>query len=191
MITDPYADSLGLSLGKPSAHIVTVSNSHPHHNSIHRVSGDAKVITGPGEYEIQGFYIRGIGTAPSTEESPANTAYLIQTEGLTLCHLGDLAQPLAGQAKEELRATDILFIPAGGGCTVSPRQALGVINSLDPKIVVPMHFDLKGLQVELGNLEPFLKELGTPDQERQRTLSVTRSSLLQERRVVVLQPSTI
>ena len=190
LLTDPYDGSLGLALGHPSADIVTVSNSHPHHSGVDRVAGDAKVISGPGEYGIQDFYIRGIGTATGEEPKAPNTAFLVEVEGLTLCHLGDLAQPLTRRAREELRGTDILFVPAGGGCTVSPRQAVEVINALDPKIVVPMHFHLEGLRVELDSLETLLRELGAPDEEHRPTLSVTRPNLPQERRVVALLAST-
>ena len=189
LITDPYADSLGLPLGKPTAHTVTISNSHPHHSSSDQVSGDARVIRGPGEYEMHGFFIKGIRAAPSTEQSLDNTAYLFHIDGFTLCHLGDLAEPLAKLAREQLRGVDILFVPAGGGCTLSPTQAAEMVKLLDPKIIVPMHYRTKGVEVELGPLEPFLRELGAPAQEPRPTLSVTNSSLPQERQVVVLQPS--
>ena len=189
LITDPYADTLGLPLGKPTAHIVTISNGHPHHNSSEQVAGDPKVVTGPGEYEIHGFYIKGIRAPSGADQTLDNTAYLIQIDGLTLCHLGDLADPLVRQAREQLRSIDILFVPAGGGCTVSPTQAAELVNLLDPKIVVPMHFHVKGVEVELDSPEPFLRKLGIPNQEPRPTLSVTSASLPQERQVVVLQPA--
>lgn len=189
LITDPYANSLGLPLGKPIAHTVTISNSHPHHSSSDQVSGDARVIQGPGEYEMHGFYIKGVRTGPSTEQTLGNTAYLFQIEGLTLCHLGDLAEPLTKRAREQLRSIDILFVPAGGVCTVSPTQAATLVNSLDPKIIVPMHYQLPGLKVELGPLEEFVRELGIQTQEPRPALAVTASSLPLERQVVVLQPS--
>ena len=115
LLTDPYAGSLGLPLGKPTAHAITISNSHPHHSSSDQVSGDPKVIRGPGEYEMHGFFIKGIRAAPNTAQSLDNTAYLFHIDGCTLCHLGDLAEPLAKQAREQLRGIDILFVPAGGG----------------------------------------------------------------------------
>ena len=62
LITDPFADTLGISMGRREADVVTVSNPHPHHSNAVAIDGDPRVITGPGEYEIANFYITGFGT---------------------------------------------------------------------------------------------------------------------------------
>ena len=189
LLTDPFSNSLGISLGRPAAQIVTVSNSHPHHSNFNDVTGAPKVVQGPGEYGIQQFHIRGIPTYKAGDEGPQNTAYLIHIEGLTLCHVGDLAHPIPGRLTEEFRAKDILFLPVGGGCTLSPAEAAALVNLLEPRMVVPMHFALAGLQVDLEGVDPFLRALGVRDESIQARFTVSRSSLPRERRVTVFQPS--
>ena len=156
LLTDPFPDSLGISLGHPLAHIVTVSNSHPHHSNFRDVAGEPRIIQGPGEYEIQGFYIRGISTGTARGDGLQNTAYVIYVEGMAFCHLGDLPQPPSERVVEEFRAKDVLFIPVGGVCTLSAAEAAPLVTLLEPSVVVPMHFALDGLQLDLDGVEPFL-----------------------------------
>lgn len=189
LLTDPFPHSLGIPFGHPTAHIVTVSNSHPHHSNFHDVAGDPKVVQWPGEYEIQGFFIRGFPSDAAGGEGYQNTAYLIQVEGLTLCHLGDLAWPLPDRLAGEFRAKDILFLPVGGDCTLSATEAARLVHLLEPRVVVPMHFALAGLQINLEGVEPFLRALGVREAEPQSRVSLSRSSLPRERRVLVFQPS--
>src|SRR3989304_3652494 len=93
IITDPYDKSLGYTLGKPTANIVTVSHHHPGHDCVAMVSGKPKIVDGPGEYEISDVIITGI---PSFHDERTgairgkNTAYLIQIDEVAVCHLGDL-----------------------------------------------------------------------------------------------------
>ena len=62
VITDPYSPGLGYSLGKPNARIVTVSHQHPGHSYVQGISGEPRLVTGPGEYEIGSVLIIGIAT---------------------------------------------------------------------------------------------------------------------------------
>src|SRR5689334_17414448 len=95
ILTDPYeGDDWGYPPLAASADVVTVSNSHPHHAGVSSVDGQPRVLRGPGEYEIGGALIWGVRTAPrpAQDGQPVrNTAFVIQLEELTVCHLGDLA----------------------------------------------------------------------------------------------------
>ena len=189
LITDPFSDSLGLSLGNPTATIVTVSHIHPHHDNWNALSDEPQVIKGPGEYELSNIYIRGIGTprSGSEERREVNTIYMMQIEGVTLCHLGDLNQVPSSRQIEELGQSQILFVPAGGVCTLDIPRVSEVINLIDPKIVIPMHYKTDGVEVELGNLDPLLREMAIREAVPRPRLNVTPSNLPDERRLVVLQ----
>jgi len=103
IITDPYDDSIGYSLGRPTAHIVTSSHPHPGHGFTSGVDVASKVIRGPGEYEVCGVFVTGISTfhdAVEGAERGNNTAYVIELDEVVLCHLGDLGHPLSsGQGR--------------------------------------------------------------------------------------------
>jgi len=190
IITDPFPASLGLPMGEPQAVAVTVSHDHPNHSYWQAVKGDPRVLRGPGEYELSGIYITGIMT-PAGEGDPEgkrNTAYLIEMENLKLCHLGDVSSPLSTRQVEELTPLDVLFLPAGGICTVGIPRAVEMVQRLSPKVVVPMHYSLPGLGTALNPLDGFLKEMGLKDLEPQPRLNITATSLPAELRVVILAP---
>ena len=188
LIADPYADSLGLSMGGPSAQAVTMSHHHPHHSHEEGLAGDFRVFRGPGEYEYLGILMRGVMTAPGDGDPPdkRNTAYHIEMEGLRLCHLGDVSSGLSVRNIDELSPVDVLFLPVGGVCTIGLSQALEIVRALGPKVIVPMHYRLPGLTVELGDLDAFLREMGIKEVEPQARLNVTTTNLPAEMRVVVL-----
>lgn len=121
VLTDPYDRSVGRDLGRPTAHIVTVSHHHPDHDNVaavRPVRDRVVVIDGPGEYEVGGILITGVRTFHDKQkgaELGRNTVYVIHLDDIVFCHLGDLAHELSAQQLEEIGSVDVLFVPVGGG----------------------------------------------------------------------------
>ena len=188
LVTDPYDNSIGMSMSRTSAEIVTVSHDHPNHSSVNKVSGSPRVLTGPGEYEIGSFYIRGLGTRRSTSDDgprQVNTIYSIRAEGLSVCHLGDLNESLPPRISDELSKTDILIVPAGGVCTLGVDRAVALVNLIGPRMVIPVHYGSDDSRVELGPLNAFLDEIGATEASPVNRLTITTTNLPRELRVVV------
>src|SRR5262249_43190600 len=146
----------------------TVSNDHPHHSGLAAIEGAPRVLRGPGEYEIGGALIWGVRTQPrknaeTLEPRRKNTAFVIQLEELTVCHLGDLADaPLSAEELARVKDADVLLLPVGGNCTINAKQAADVVAQIEPKLIVPMHYatdETRG-HVELDDVARFCKELG-------------------------------
>jgi L-ascorbate metabolism protein UlaG (beta-lactamase superfamily) len=189
VITDPYSPDLGYSLGKPDASIVTVSHNHPGHSYTQGVGGEPKTVTGPGEYEIGGVLIIGVATfhdGDGGRERGKNTAYLMEIDEISVCHLGDLGHVLTAEQVEELDNVDVLLLPVGGVSTINAPVAAEVVRQLEPKIVVPMHYKTPALSRELEPVEKFLKEIGVNEVTPQPKLSLTKSSLPDSMQVFVL-----
>jgi L-ascorbate metabolism protein UlaG (beta-lactamase superfamily) len=197
ILTDPYE---GSDWGYPplatAANVVTVSNDHPHHAGLSGVAGEPRVLRGPGEYEIGGALIWGIRTARANGTSGGagkNTAFVIQLEELTVCHLGDLAAaPLTVEELTRIKDSDVLLVPVGGHCTINATQAAGVVAQVEPKVIVPMHFatDATRGHVDLDGIERFCRELGASEVSPRARLSVTPTSLPSEPTVVLLERRT-
>ena len=180
VITDPYSPSLGYSLGKPTARIVTVSHQHPGHSYVQGIGGEPRVITGPGEYEISGILIIGIATFHDAERGGKrgrNTIYLMEVDEVSVCHLGDLGHVLTAEQAEELGNVDILLLPVGGVSTINAPAAAEVVRRLEPKVVIPMHYKTEALSWELEPVGRFLKEIGVKEVNSRPKLSFTRTSL--------------
>lgn len=189
MVTDPCARESGYSVGRVTADLVTISNSHPHHAAVDEVAATPTVLDGPGEYEVRGVFVTGVRTHPhkSQERNPRNTAYIITIDDLTVCHLGDLASLLTPEQIELMKDVDVLLVPVGGHCTIGPAEAVEVISQVEPKLVLPMHYATDVSTSELEGVDRFLREMGLGQVEPQPRLNVTRGSLPAEPTVMLLQ----
>jgi L-ascorbate metabolism protein UlaG (beta-lactamase superfamily) len=195
IVTDPYDPYLGFKMPKVKADAVTVSHDHRDHNFVEAVLGTKDhpqpfIIDGPGEYEISEVFILGMASFHDQslgKKRGKNTIYLITADEIKLCHLGDLGHKLLEKQVEELNQVDVLLVPVGGVYTIGPQKAHEVIDQIDPKIVIPMHYQLPGLTLKLAPVEEFLTELEVEKKKPLEKLSVKAGSLPEEREAVVLK----
>ena len=201
VVCDPFDRSVGLDIGKPTAHIVTISHQHPDHANLAAIKPMREnifVIKGPGEYEVSGIMIAGVRTYHDKNKGAdlgANTVYVFHLDDVVFCHLGDLGHELTTHQLDEIGNVDVLFIPVGGGETIGPAQAVSVISQIEPRIVVPMHYAMPGQQsfnTDLAPLEKFIHEIGLKDFTAEEKLNVTATSLPAEgeqTRFVIMKPN--
>lgn len=180
VITDPCHPSLGYSLGKLQANIVTLSHFHPGHCYTETITSEFKLIKGPGEYELGGTFITGIATWHDVDQGKKlgkNTVYLLEMDEMTLCHLGDIGHLPASELIEDIGDIEVLFLPVGGVSTIGGSTAAEIVRRLTPKVVIPMHYKTTALARELEPVDKFLKELGIKERLSQPKLSISRSTL--------------
>ena len=180
VITDPYSPNLGYSLGKATANIVTVSHQHPGHSYTDGVGGNPRKVTGPGEYEIGDVIIIGIATFHDNDggsQRGKNTVYLMEVDEVSVCHLGDLGHILTNEQVEELGEVDVLLLPVGGLSTINAAMAAQIVRQLEPKVVIPMHYQTQAVARKLEPVDKFLKEMGLSGVVPQAKESITKSSL--------------
>ena len=170
---NPVSKDSKLKAAKFGADIALVSINHPDMNGVDQVSfGDKKAfaITGPGEYEIKGVFIKGLASESNYDaEKRINTIYTVALEGMNLCFLGAIDQAeLPKEAEEGIDGVDILFVPIGGNGVLDPAKAYKLAVSIEPKIIIPIHYgDIGGKDA----LKAFLKEAGeNPKPEAKLTL---------------------
>lgn len=189
VVTDPYDASVGLTPPKLRADVITVSHDAPGHNNVGAVKGERRVIQGPGEFEIGGVFITGIATVPPGKGNGKrpNTLYLFDFDGLTVAHLGDLALVPSQSQIEDLGTVDVALVPVGGGGALNPAQAAEVISMIEPKVVVPMHYQTGKEGLKLGTAARFLSEMGLGQLQPVESLKLTKSGLTDETQVVLLQ----
>ena len=150
------------------------------------------VIDSPGEYEIKGATIAGVAARlhiDAPEEPMKATIYSVTIDGIRVGYLGNIAAGLSGEQIEALGQIDVLVLPVGGhGLTLDATAAAQIISQLEPKYVVPTHFDDGGTKYEVpqDKLEIFLKEIGS-NPEPQAKLRITPKDLPLETTVAVLQ----
>jgi L-ascorbate metabolism protein UlaG (beta-lactamase superfamily) len=189
IITDPFTPDTGYTMGKQTASIVTVSHPHPSHSYSEGVSGDYRLVKGPGEYEISGVLILGIATYHDSVKGQSrgkNTVYLMEIEGVAICHLGDIGHVLGDEQVEEMGNVDVLLLPVGGVSTINAAMGAEIIRKLEPKVVIPMHYKTPQTERDLEPVDNFLKEMGLAQVEPRPRFSVSRTNLPISTQVVVL-----
>ncbi len=159
---NPIGKDSKLSGARFGADIALVSVPHPDYNGVETVSYGEKepfVISGPGEYEVNGVYVKGVPSETKLgKESYINTIYRISLEQMNIVVLGALASnELSPEAYEGIgEEVDILIIPVGDGDLLAPNVAHKLATKLGANIIVPVDTDT-------AMLKTFLKEAGAED----------------------------
>lgn len=191
VVTDPYSDDIGLPPLKLKADVVTISHDQPNHSYIEGVRNVAYTLRGPGEYEIGGVFFSGIAMHYADEDLiHENVAYLIQYDNITVLHLGDLAHVPDQSMIESMGEVNVVLVPVGGGRSLNAAKAAEVIALIEPAYIVPMHYALPGLKIELESVDKFLKEMGVSKIQEEDSLRVTATSMPEQPQVVVLNPQS-
>jgi L-ascorbate metabolism protein UlaG (beta-lactamase superfamily) len=192
IITDPFDKSIGLNPPRGAANIVVVSHEHSDHNNVKAVSGQPFIVNNPGEYDIKGVRIIGCSSFHDNkqgEERGPNTIYLIKVDKIRICHLGDLGQEkLTDKQLETIGNVDILMIPVGGTYTINAREAAKIAKQIEPRLIIPMHYKIPELKIELADLSEFLKEMGVDKKMPVDKLTLKKKDLIgREMEVVTMK----
>lgn len=190
VLTDPYGPDIGLPpLRQIKADVVTISHDKPGHNFVEAVKTPQIVFRGAGEYEVGGVFINGIAMHTVTPElALPNVAYRIQYGALRVLHLGDLAHVPDQQALNDLADVNVVLVPVGGGAALKSNVAAEVISMIEPNYIIPMHYALPGLSIDLDPVERFLKEMGVSKVQEEDVLKLSAGSLPEQPQVIVLRP---
>ncbi len=172
VIVDPHSKEAGLTLPPLSADILAISHDNSEHNNTDAVTGDPFLIREPGEYEVQNVFVEGIPGFHSV------TPFLFWMEDLRVAYLPDVGQhELTDEQVERLAGADVLLIPVGGAYTINGKQARDIVRRLTPGFVVPVHYFVDGLSVELAGVDEFLEAMGVSDVESQGKLTVNEKDV--------------
>jgi L-ascorbate metabolism protein UlaG (beta-lactamase superfamily) len=192
LVTDPFSlQTQGMKIPSTVVDVVTVSHQHKDNNCVLAISGNPLIISGPGEYEVKGTKVVGIAAYHDSvkgEKYGRNTIYRIETDGISLAHLGD---KLDDKDVEILDGIDILMIPVGGMNTISTHEAVEIISQLEPKIIIPMYFKAAGpnqaVTEKADEMAVFLKEMGKEGIKPQTKLVISKDKLPAEQTIVILE----
>ncbi len=175
------------------ADIAFVTTRHPLFAGVEQLSHGERepfVIDGPGDYEVKQIFVKGVmSEAFIGGKKYINTIYSFELENINVTFLGALANgEISKEAREALDGPDILFVPIGGTGVhkgvnlLDAKEAAKLALSFEAKLVIPMSYDEKSLQV-------FLKEMGEEKAPVLDKLTLKAKELEgKEGEVVVLKP---
>lgn len=183
IITDPFSKEVGLKVPSLEADIVSISHNHYDHNNASALRGSPFVVDSAGEFDVKGVIIEGLYSyhdGHQGTELGSNIIFRFDVSNLSLVHLGDLGEVLNNKQLEKIGGVDILFIPVGGKYTLDAKKAVEVISQIEPRIVIPMHYQTPALNIkDIDPVDKFVKELGlSPEYEEK--LKITKKDLPSE-----------
>jgi L-ascorbate metabolism protein UlaG (beta-lactamase superfamily) len=191
LLIDPFSKDIGLRAPRLNADVFLVTHEHYDHNNLKDAPDNAFVIRGPGEYEKSGVYVEGITSFHDNVQGVQrglNTIYIVRMEDMTLCHMGDFGQTkLTDEQLEAIGDPDILFIPVGGEETINGSEAAAVVREIEPKIIIPMHYKIPGLTLNVEPPQKFLKEMGIKPEEVETYRIAAKNLPTEEMKLIVFK----
>ena len=188
VVTDPYDPQSGFRLPRITAAILTLSCTHEKDLDYTRgFRGSPYVIKGPGEYEVGGTFVFGFPL--DQEQKDKNTAYIIEAEDATICHLGNLNYVPNREETEQFDEIDVLLIPVGGKETIDGAKAAEVVSLLEPTVTIPMCYRTNDEDTDLEDASRFLSEMGIQEAKELSTLDANKNTIGRQPDVIVLEQS--
>lgn len=199
LLTDPYeSGSYGGAVGYKKidepTDAITISHNHADHNYISREHDKARIFRETGTFVFKGITVKGIGLyhdASHGSERGSVIAFIYTIDGMSFCHLGDLGHLLSKSEASEIGQVDVLMAPVGGTFTVDAEEAGKVMDSLSPRICLPMHYKTKSVGFSLGPLEDFTSGRNNVKILNSSEAEITKALLPQSTEIWVLKPSKL
>lgn len=181
VLIEPPQKESGLNPPRLKSDILIYSVSRPGSNN---EDAPAFVIDSPGEYEIKDINISGVG-------NDENIIYTIEMDNIKMAYFGFLKKEPDNEKLELIGSPDIIFTPVGGLSAkggdelLDAEAAMKLINKMEPKIAIPMLYDVKGLKIKRAPLSVFIKESEAKDSPMPK-LTIKKKDLTEEETKIVI-----
>lgn len=188
IITDPYIPGAygAIKYGKiqEEADIVAVTHDHDDHNGVRELPGNPLVVRGEGLKEVKGVKFKGVSTYHDKSfgrDRGKNTIFVMEVDNIKIAHVGDLGHILTEDQVGSIGPIEVLLLPVGGFFTIDASEATQVMEELQAKITIPMHFrTVKNDFPQISPVEVFLKDKKAVKRFTTREVEI---SLPQEREI--------
>ena len=186
IITDPFHKDSGLTPPRGAADILILADKkNKLYSAISGISGQPFLMDTPGEYDLKEGTVAGV---PLKQEEKYTSVFLIESEDIRLLNLTHIKEwNMKEEEIESLGQIDILILPVGGNTVLSASQAAKVVNEIEPKIVIPSHYKMGDLIIDVDPVDKFVKEMGGKKEEMEK-ISLKKKDLPEEgTRLIVLE----
>lgn len=188
IITDPFDKESGLTPPRGAADILILAEKNNKlYNATSGISGEPFLINDPGEYDLKGVTVTGIPL--KQDEGRFVTVFLIESEDISILNLTHIREwNIDHDDLEDLGEIDILLLPVGSNSVLTPKLASQIAHDIEPKIVIPSHYETSGLKLPNEKVEVFVKQFGGKSEEMEK-LTVKKKDLVEEKtQIITLQP---
>lgn len=179
LLVDPIDPKIG-KMPKVAADLLVLPRPYPEKDRGF-LKEEAFVIETPGEFEVKEIFVRTCEAGPKGE-----LVSRFEVDGIKLGHLGSV-KAVDETVNAFLENVDVLFVPTGGGDVLGATEAADVVSSIEPRLVIPMHYRQAG-STTLQPVQKFSEALGRSLPESQTKLSLAPKDLPnEETKLVILE----
>ena len=179
LVLDTYKPKIGSFPRTLTAHIALYTRGEE--DSI-TISGNPFTLSIPGECENKGILIMGVQGEKADE-----TMFRIDAEDISVAHLGLASKQLTDAQLEVFAGVDVLILPIGGQDSYDAETAVKIVNSIEPRIIIPMAFKSDN-DPKATTVDNFLKEMGSADIKPEKKVILKQKDLPQEEtQIIVLE----
>ncbi len=155
LVINPYQNSFGVVMPKFKVNIAASTDpGNDQTNNTSSLQGEPFYIHTAGEYEVSGMFITGV------QYNGGRVMYLIESEGITLAHLGTVSTELTDEQLEKLEGVDVLFLPL---TCESGHSCSRMVSQIEPRLIIPVQYKTGKFTADLAPLGSFAKEMGVKD----------------------------
>jgi hypothetical protein len=164
-------------------------NTNPY---VKNIDSSQFILAGDGEIEKNDVFILGFSmnqVKDSTTKMQNGNIFVLRGEDVNIAYLGFLPEgKLTPEMLDKIGAIDVLLVPVGDGNSLNESEAIGAINDLEPKVVIPINYALPSFKNNLDPLEKFLKTYGKQPALTDKKISIKKSNLPPETLLYILEP---
>lgn len=187
LLTDPYPNESGLRFPRTiEPDVLVLSHQDMSRFNMEGAMGTPFTIHDPGEYEVKGIAVNGIQDPTADKSELRPVVYRFVAEGISIAFLGQLKRQLTSYELEQLGDIDILLVPVGGGDVLDSKAAVETITSVEPRIVVPLYYDVPGVKEKLTTVDAFCKQMGVCKRQDANKLKITKKDLPADDMLIVV-----
>lgn len=200
LLTDPYDTTAypGTLLYRPlddppgiAPDVVTVSHGHADHGNVEALSGTPEIVRTLRARQAASFSVRGVESFHDIEHGALrgdNIMFVIEADGIVVCHLGDLGHELEPAQVEAIGEVDLLLIPVGGTFTIDAEAATLVSRQLSPRVTIPMHYRNDKCLFGIGGVDSFTQGKQGVETPGVSEIELSKENLPVSPKIFVLEP---
>ena len=163
VMADPYrnqVDRYWFTRLFPEVHcdLGLISHAHFDHDAADRLPEAASVLRMPGEFSAGDLHIRGIGdfhSGSSRLRDFPNVMFRLEVNGVSFLHIGDNRADWPPEVARAVGDVDVLMVTVDDSIhLLTYGEVDSLINRLEPRVVIPMHYAIPGITADECELLP-------------------------------------